>query len=150
MDIYVGNLPADTTRAELEKFFNGFHKKADIRLIRNRFENDESCCYGLVTIDAERLALKAIKKLNGKRLRGHSILLREFYHRSYSNERRASGWSSGLLQDNERRGHDRRRAIWRPSADEEFERLLNTEQEEAAPNLDTLQVTAYRNMSRKL
>lgn len=155
MDIYVGNLPADTTQAELEKFFKGFHKKADIRLIRQQFENDESCCYGLVSIDAERLALKAIKKLNGKRLRSRELLLREFHHRSYNNERRSPGWRNGLLQDNERRSRDRRRAVHRPGVDDDFERLLNTtpqqvQEEEEVIDEKNLKVTAYRDLSRKL
>jgi hypothetical protein len=52
--------------------------------------------YGLVFIEPNEIALKAIQKLNRKFFNGNYITVREFHHRSALNERRVDvkEWSN--------------------------------------------------------
>ena len=107
MDIFVGNIPASMTVIELKKFFKGFDKKAVFEIKRLQGKH-ESVTFGLVTIHSDRLAHKAIKRLNMKKLRGRPVIVREFIYRAGGNDRRQLGWRNKLWLGEERRQADRR------------------------------------------
>lgn len=107
MDIFVGNIPANTTVVDLKKFFKGFDKKAVFEIKRLNGKHD-LVTFGLVTIYSDRLANKAIKRLHMKKLRGKPVIVREFTHRAGGNERRQLGWRNKLWLGEERRQSDRR------------------------------------------
>ena len=109
MDIFVGNIPGNTTVVDLKKFFKGFDKNAVFEIKRLAGKND-AVTFGLVTIHTERLAVKAIKRLHMKKLNGKPVVVREFTHRAGGNDRRQLGWRNKLWLGEERRQSDRRDA----------------------------------------
>ena len=107
MNIFVGNIPGNTSVIDLKKFFKGFDKKATFEIKRLKGKNDV-VTFGLVTIHSERLAIKAIKRLHMKKIRGKPVVVREFTHRAGGNDRRQLGWRNKLWLGEERRKTDRR------------------------------------------
>lgn len=109
MEIFIGNLSPHTTLSDLIGFFKGFSNKAKFRIIEKRQDDGSRYRYGIAFFDSDKLALKAIKKLHQKPLRGELVVLREYFHRNYSNERRALNWRNIPWQGVERRQQERRR-----------------------------------------
>lgn len=107
MDIFIGNIPGNTTVLDLKKFFKGFDKNAVFEVKRLKGRNDV-VTFGLVSIHSERLAHKAIKRLHMKKLKGKPVVVREFTHRAGGNDRRQLGWRNKLWLGEERRQTDRR------------------------------------------
>jgi len=107
MEIFVGNIPRNTTVVDLKKFFKGFDKQAtfEVKRLKGRFD---VVTFGLVTIHSERLATKAIKRLHLKKLNGKPVVVREFTYRAGGNDRRQLGWRKKLWLGEERRQTDRR------------------------------------------
>ncbi|HEB57944.1 MAG TPA: hypothetical protein ENJ01_01865 [Gammaproteobacteria bacterium] len=108
MDIFVGNFPHNATMRDLALLFQDYADEADFRIVENRREGTPPLRYGLVRIVSDRVAHKALRKLNGKTLLGQPVTLREFVYRAYSNDRRAVGWRSMAWSGVERRHRDRR------------------------------------------
>jgi RNA recognition motif-containing protein len=117
MEIFIGNLAENVTLRDLTAFFKTFANKAHIRLIEKRQENGTRIRYGIADFDSDKLALKAIKKFNGAVLRGQKVALREFFRRSYSNERRALNWRDKPWDGPERRKDERRKKAQSRPAD---------------------------------
>jgi RNA recognition motif-containing protein len=111
MKILIANLPCEVTEPELLELLKPYHKRDGLRLqiVGQAPEDPSREFYAIADINHERLAEKAVKKLNGKMLRGRKLRLREFQHRSYSNERRALGWRNRAWNAKERRLEERRR-----------------------------------------
>ncbi len=109
MEVFIGNLSLDITHNDLVIFFKGFAKKAKLRLVDKRREDNSKFRYGVVKFDSDKLALKAIRKLNHKPLRGIRVELREYFHRCYANERRAVNWRNKPWAGVERRQQERRK-----------------------------------------
>ncbi len=109
MELFIGNLAEKVTYADLIGFFKGFSNKAKIRIVIKRQANGSRIRYGVIVFDSDKFALKAIKKLNRKPLRGLCVELREYFHRYYANERRALNWRDKPWSGVERRQHERRK-----------------------------------------
>lgn len=109
MEVFIGNLSPNATLSDLIVFFKGFSSKAKFHIIEKRQEGGGKFRYGIAYFDSDKLALKAIKKLNQKPLRGERVVLREYFHRNYSNERRALNWREKPWHGEERRQQERRR-----------------------------------------
>jgi len=62
--------------------------------------------HGLVNVEPEKEALRAIKKLKGKRFKGKFVVVRQYYQRNWHNDKRQTQQS---LDNVERRMTDRRR-----------------------------------------
>ena len=64
--------------------------------------------HGLVTIDSDSAANRAIKKLNRKFFKNRNIIVREYFHRSWHNDPRVNRheWNEEL--DDKRKGNRRR------------------------------------------
>lgn len=125
MDVFVGNLSQRTTLNDLMVFFKGFASDARFQIFDKQFEDGSRTRYAVASIEPDKLAEKAIKKLNGSYLQGNTLLLREFLHRSYSNERRAVGWRDKPWHGVERRTSERRRKLTMKPADFDREMGLN-------------------------
>jgi len=109
MDVFVGNLSPRTTKSDLIALFKGFGDDVRLQVFAKQFQDDSCSHYAVATIEPDKLALKAIKKLSGQYLKGSVILLREYHHRGYINERRAMGWRDKPWHGVERRQLERRR-----------------------------------------
>ncbi|MDT8404350.1 RNA-binding protein [Sulfuriflexus sp.] len=107
MEIFVGNLSANVTEKELQRFFKGYDKQASFKVIK-LIGNNVALYYGLANIAPDKLALKAIRKLNNKSLAGRRVALHEFQYRAGNNERRALNWRNVTWQKVERRLNERR------------------------------------------
>ncbi len=153
MEIFIGNLPAVVGKTELLLFFKGYYKRdgIDVRIVDEDTEGGEHHHYAVVTIEHERLAAKALKKLDGKPLKGHHLVIREFHHRSYGNERRAVGWRNRPWDGPERRKVDRRLKVKRdePSSDALFDTPPEVEEPEEKVDADHIKISAYDGMARK-
>jgi RNA recognition motif-containing protein len=148
MDVFVGNITPHTTLNDVMSFFKGFAKKARIRMVDQKLENGKRAYYAIAAFDSDKLAQKAIKKLNGVPLNGQRVLLREFVHRSYSNERRALNWRDKPWDGPERRKSERRKKPQAKKRDD-FEALLESSQKNEEKQSDELTISAYDNMARK-
>jgi len=109
MELFVGNITADIREVELRKFFGRFAKDATFSLRKLKFDH-ASYFYAQVEIEPEKLALKAIKKLHGKRLNGKPVSIREYEYRVGNNDRRALNWRELLWNGIERRFSERRQS----------------------------------------
>ena len=107
MEIFISNITADIREVELRKFFGRYAKDATFSLRKLKFENSTYFC-AQVDIEPEKLALKAIKKLHGKKLNGKPVSLREYEYRAGNNERRALNWRELFWDKIERRFGERR------------------------------------------
>lgn len=145
MELFIGNLPERATTADLAAFFKAFRKKAICRIEERRFTDGSRVRYGRVVFDSDRQAAKAIAKLNGKPLNGTPVVIREFFHRSYNNERRQLGWRDRPWAGEERRSGERRR---QGQATPETDPLFTAAEEPAKPEAAPV-FTAYREMARK-
>lgn len=148
MEVFIGNLSEKVTLSDLTAFFKAFANKAHIRIVVKRQENGSRVRYGLADFDSDKLALKAIKKLNQKVLRGKSVVMREFYHRRYSNERRALNWRDIPWSGPERRQEERRRQEAAKSQDA-FQDMLKQSEKSAEQEAENLQVSGYTHLARK-
>lgn len=108
MELFVGQVPHNATLRDLSVFLGPFRDDARFQLIKQDKLAAPSVYYGLVIIDSDRVAQKAMRKLNGQPLAGQSVVVREFAHRVYSNDRRAINWRMQPWQRLERRLCDRR------------------------------------------
>lgn len=148
MDVFIGNLADGVTLRDLTLFFKAFANKARLRLAEKRHEDGTRIRYAVAEFDSDKLALKAIKKFNGALLRGQRLVLREFFHRSYSNERRALNWRDKPWDGPERRRTERRRKVQSQplkGIDSSGEKSKPAEK----PSADEISVSAYTNMARK-
>ena len=135
MKLFIGNLSQQVTEFDLRDFFKGFDKQATFKIVHMQEmvqgDGEEDLVYGLVSIESERLARKAIKKLNYKKLNHRVIIVREFQHRASQNDKRALNWRMQQWIDDERRGRERRKS------------------RKIVQNLEDIQVTGNKNFSRK-
>lgn len=149
MDVFVGNLSPRTTLNDLVVFFKGFASETRFQIFDKQFENGSSTRYAIATIEPDKLAEKAIKKLNGTYLNGNQVGLREFLHRSYNNERRAVGWREKPWHDVERRNLERRRKQMKKATDFDTEMGLNKTAPEEPIDPNKIRIEARGNFARK-
>ena len=119
MILFIRKLPANTLPSELHHFVNpalkgglfrpsGSVTKAELLMLRDTRDNTLEF-HGLVHIDSEAAGRRAIKLLNGKRLKGRPVTVREYAEqRFWQNDVRFSHANCSAPQS-ERRQADRRR-----------------------------------------
>jgi len=76
VELYVGNLPYQTSEKELSKAFGRFGEVASVRLIENRRDGKPKG-FGFVEMSDEREAAAAIKKMNGADFKGRAMVVNE-------------------------------------------------------------------------
>lgn len=148
MEVFIGNIAPNTTLNDVVSFLKGFAKKARIRMVNQRLEDGSHAFYAVADFDADKLALKAIKKLNGSTLHGDTVVMREFVHRSYSNERRAVNWRDRPWNGPERRRDERRKKAIAKQGDD-FDDLLKNSRDNEKKERAGVSISAYSNMARK-
>jgi RNA recognition motif-containing protein len=150
MKILIANLPGEVTELELLDLLKPYHKRDDLRLqiVDQTTRDSTHQYYAIADIGHERLAAKAVKKLNGKKLRDRTLRLREFHHRCYSNERRALGWRDRPWNFRERRLLERRRQTRKMGDD--LDALFGAEDSSGSGiRVREIQVNAKRDSTRK-
>jgi RNA recognition motif-containing protein len=148
MEVFIGNLAENVTVSDLTVFFRAFANKVRIRIVEKRQEDRTRVRYAVADFDSDKLAIKAIKKLNQKDLRGRPVVMREYFHRSYNNERRALNWRDKPWNGPERRQVERRKKESSKPKDD-FEELLKRSEQEAEENTGKVQISGYAHLARK-
>jgi hypothetical protein len=105
----------------------------------------------VAVFENDKYALKMMEKFHGELFRGRELVIREYLHRSYNNERRAVNWRDKPWRAGERRRDDRRyKEMVKPK--DEFESILATSQAKEKSlddQADSVKVQAYDNFARK-
>lgn len=145
MDVYVGNIPDTIKTIDLERLLRPLDRQVQIRLHHPNGKQVQATCYCVCTFSTERLARKAIKKLDGYLLFGRALSVHEYLYRSYSNERRALGWRNRPWDGVERRSGERRAGTALAAPDDWFSEPAI---EEAAAEQDIV-IEGYREFATK-
>lgn len=87
MNIYVGNLSADTTEEVLREAFENYGKLESVNLIKDRYSG-ESRGFGFVEMPSDEEAKEAIENLNGFNLNGQNLTVNQARPRSESRRNR--------------------------------------------------------------
>ena len=94
MNLYVGNLPFQTSEDELKAAFAAFGQVASVTIIRDKFSG-ESRGFGFVEMPDQAAALAAISGLAGKEMGGRAITVNEARPRDDSGGRGRGSSSRG-------------------------------------------------------
>ncbi len=115
MIIILERIPEKTRESEVEDFFSTvvkgkiYQKSGKIEQIKISILNDNKkhllVFYALVIIDSDEAAARVIKRLNRKVFNGKRISVREYYLRSWRNDRRTQKQDGQLVS---KRKGDRR------------------------------------------
>jgi len=76
MNIYVGNLPRETSEEELRQAFEAFGSVASASIIKDKFSG-QSRGFGFVEMPSKEEAQAAITGLNGKTFMGRNLNVNE-------------------------------------------------------------------------
>lgn len=74
MNIYVGNLAYDVTEGDLMALFSSFGEVSSVNIVKDR-PSGQSKGFGFVEMPSNSEADKAMKSLNGSRLKDQTIRL---------------------------------------------------------------------------
>jgi len=109
VELFIGRLTRNTHIDDLKVFIRKFNKGDAIIRIRDIISpNKKLIRFAYVDIRSDRLALKAIKKLNHTMLCDHPVIVREFYQRRSNNDNRDLNWRDKYWFGSERRTSERR------------------------------------------
>ena len=72
MNIYVGNLPWETTDEDLKKVFEKFGEVTRVAVIRDRLSG-RSKGFGFVDMASDETGINAIEEMNGKEVGGRVL-----------------------------------------------------------------------------
>jgi RNA recognition motif-containing protein len=89
MNIYVGNLSRDLSDDELRQEFAAFGEVESASIIKDKFTG-QSRGFGFVEMPVQEAAETAIKELNGKEVKGRTLIVNEARPRR-DNRRRGGG-----------------------------------------------------------
>ena len=81
MNIYVGNLALNVTEEDLQQAFGAFGEVSSAKIIKDKYSG-ESRGFGFVEMPAEAEAQSAINGMNGKELKGETLIVNEARPRS--------------------------------------------------------------------
>ena len=74
--LYVGSLPYSVTEEELQTLFSSYGEVESVRIITDKFTG-QSKGFGFVSMVNEADAGKASQELNGKALKGRTLIVNE-------------------------------------------------------------------------
>ena len=153
MELFIGNLPARANLGELIASFKGFSSKARFRIEQKKREDGTTIRYVVADFDNDKYAEKFIEKYNGSDFHGQALVVREYFHRSYNNERRAVNWREKPWRAGERRRQERRHKEAVAQKDDNFDEMVEAnkarEKKEEDDKVTNLKVEAYANVARK-
>jgi RNA recognition motif-containing protein len=92
MNIYVGNLPRETTEDDLKEAFEAFGQVTSVKIIKDKFSGDPRG-FGFVEMSNSSEAQAAISGLDGKDLKGSALRVNEA--RPRRDDRGRGGFSRG-------------------------------------------------------
>ena len=81
MNIYVGNLPHEVTDEELREAFEAFGQVTSVNIIKDR-DSGQPRGFGFVEMPANAEGQAAISGLNGKEMKGRTLVVSEARPRS--------------------------------------------------------------------
>ena len=81
MNIYVGSLSLDVNEDDLRQAFEAYGQVESVKIIKDRYTG-ESRGFAFIEMPTNKEALSAIDGLNGKGLKGRSIVVNEARPRS--------------------------------------------------------------------
>ena len=150
MELFIGNLPANANLGVLIAHFKGFSTKARFRMEKKKQDDGSTVYYAVADFDNDKYAQKFLEKYAGQEFYGRELAIREYYHRSYNNERRAVNWRDKPWRAGERRKDDRRLKE-KPVERDDFEDILaHSEKEQSLDEkAATIKVEAYRDLAKK-
>jgi len=90
MNIYVGNLSSEVTEEDLQKTFEAFGQVESAKIIMDRFSG-ESRGFAFIEMPAKAEAESAINDLNGKELKGKTIVVNQARPREDRKDRGGRG-----------------------------------------------------------
>ena len=107
MELYIGNLAAEVTVADLDVLLLGY-KPINLAVQEYAAGKGGQTRYARVTVVPDRVAERAINKLHNRKLHGRNIVVRQYMDRKRGNERRhdrlgAQSWSGNNRRRGERR-----------------------------------------------
>lgn len=119
MELFIGNLPADTTVSELVQLFESYGDVAHFRIIEKIQHDGTSLRFGHGKLEPEEAAMQAISELDGTELRGHRLKVRRYAYRDTSEDRRAHKMRRMPWGRQRRRssGERRKEGRYRPAPD---------------------------------
>ena len=89
MKIFIGNLSSKVNEAELKKRFEKYGQVDSLTILESLLSSEDEKGMGFVEMPDEKRALKAIKKMNGKKLFGTRLNVHQA--RSTTQQRRELG-----------------------------------------------------------
>jgi RNA recognition motif-containing protein len=98
MNIYVGNLPYSASEEDLEQAFSAYGQVASVSIIKDRMTG-QSKGFGFVEMPVAAEAQQAIAGLNGKELKGRTIVVNEARPRPERDSRGGGGGGYGGGRD---------------------------------------------------
>ena len=72
MNIYVGNIPRETTESAIREEFQQYGEVTSVNLIKDKFTNMLKG-FGFVEMPNKEEAMKAVEAINGKTINGRQI-----------------------------------------------------------------------------
>ncbi len=111
MDVFIGNLPASISFNEIRKLHGNWNFDVAVERVDGQDRHGNEFHYFLAHFppQAEAEAERLIREMSGISCYGNLLDVREFIHRSYSNERRALDWREKRWDQPERRIAERRK-----------------------------------------
>ena len=94
MNIYVGNLPKNTTEETVREIFAKYGEVSEVKLIKDRY-SDELRGFGFIEMPSNSDAQKAIQEVNGTELEGHTLIVNEARPREDSSGGRGRSGGGG-------------------------------------------------------
>ena len=108
MELFIGNLPEDTSTVDLRRLLGKAGQAARYRIYRKKLLDGSIKCYGHAIVEPDQAALGMIHLLNHLEWRNHNLEVRPYFSRSHVNDRRAPLWSGRPWMGIDRRKRDRR------------------------------------------
>jgi len=93
MKIFIGNLSSEANETELKKRFEKYGQVDSVTILESLLSSEDEKGMGFVEMPEEKRALKAIKKMNRKKLFG--VKLNVHQARSSSKDRRSKSRGGG-------------------------------------------------------
>ncbi len=122
MEVFIGNIPENITSYELRRFVDEIFENRSVGLqfwkkrspqqlsfkIVNKHVEGHLYHYAIANVGPSEMGPEFIELLDQQLFNNVPLDVREYYSRSYMNERRATNWRDRPWSDIERRQADRR------------------------------------------
>jgi RNA recognition motif-containing protein len=111
MDIFIGNLPLETSVVELRKLLGEAGANARFTLFRKMYPDGGVSCFGQAEVEPDAVAEEALRHMRNAVFRDQKVEVRPLVERSYINDRRSPNLHDAAGAVLERRCGDRRNRV---------------------------------------